>query len=138
MNNFNHLGLVKRFGFYGPWHHFVYNTSSVRVHIFVLKLEKLPLNNKITASWSNKMCLPNILSIVTNNKHELWTSEATTAIRFNLLQVCPFCFLLNLVHGHLYSLLTFWAFILFQTFDQFGSSLHYLTFDKFRGSAPIK
>ena len=50
----------------------------------------------------NKICLQNIISIVTNNKNELWKTasrtsfqKTTTAIRFNFLQVYPslFCFL---------------------------------------------
>ena len=71
--------------------YFVFN--AIYESLFAMKLDKLPVNDKITSFVSNKVCLPSIISIVTNNNNELWKTvglkKTTLAIRFNLLQVSP-------------------------------------------------
>ena len=85
--------------------YFVFN--AIYESLFSMKLDKLPVNDKNTSFVSNKVCLPSIISIVTNNNNELWKTvrlkKTTLAIRFNLLQVSPsmppFVFSVSFIEG---------------------------------------
>ena len=70
---------------------------------YAMKLEKLPLNDKITAS-----CLQHIISVVTNNKKELWKTVRSTSfskpqlksvsIFFKFINPCFLSYLLYHLH----------------------------------------
>ena len=55
---------------HGYLFYFVFN--AIYASLFVMKLDKLPVNDKITSFVSNKVCLQSIISIFSNNNNELW------------------------------------------------------------------
>ena len=79
--------------------------NAIHASLFAMKLEKIPVNDKI--------CLPNIISMVTRNKNELWKTVRWTSFQKPQLQAFFFKFFhpchLQYLRCHLHLLQTFRA-----------------------------
>ena len=100
---------------HGYLFYFVFN--AIYASLFAMKLDKLPVNDKITSFVSNKVCLQSIISIVSNNNNELWKTVRlkkkpelqSVSIFFKFLHQC----LLLYLPCHLYRLLLLFFELLF-------------------------